>query len=560
MDDDILDPSTIPRLLRALLPTSLGDNAASGAGKPDNVACASQQRESAGLSAEGAGALLWDLSASRHSATALAQNQGLQILHHVIVYNVRALQDPEAADVDTPGDGLCGSACRLLELCLGTMANMALLPEVAEQLVAAHRDIGAILVKKVLFSTDPPSLSECCRLLSHALMSGGAAAGFTPTQDPAAAAVPDSTQQQQHYSYEQATSRLAPPSSAAPQSQLREPPQEQPHSFPNQFELAGSQGPVPPAPAETPTLVDLLTQRRVLQQLLWIAQNTLCPALHEHVMGLLVTLLQLPQAGMHCAVMLQQLGIDAILHSQLECVVRQLAARTLKLSSWDEAPDADGLSWAAEGAAVELAADSDPVNEAFKEADLQFQATNIAALLRILFELSECADAARSSCGVEVQAACTWESTPRLLRGLAALLKYVEGSTLGELLVMLLSRHAPTFVAELCSTEDAAPIEKLVHLLRESLPDDDDKMDACWYLLSVLTQKLVQSCQDNGRSPPAAAPAAPGDGVPVHTFHNTVLRFLAAELSKCPVPSSAQHYANACLACVAGWAAPSAAA
>ena len=112
------------------------------------------------LSAEEAGCLLWDLSASAEQADLLCKNMLLDVAPLVL----------RAAYTSGSMDGQMD--VRRCEIALGILGNIVCHAALAEQVAASSSVVDAV-ADGLLCLTDPASLSEACRLLSVAVQGPG---------------------------------------------------------------------------------------------------------------------------------------------------------------------------------------------------------------------------------------------------------------------------------------------------------------------------------------------------------------------------------------------------
>lgn len=104
---------------------------------------------------EAAGEELWDASAS-------AEDAALQVQHGVPA----VLQTVVRAVLDRPHEA---HGARVIEICMGVMANLASHSELCSQLLR-QQGLAALVVDRVLWQNDAAVLSEACRLASGMLL------------------------------------------------------------------------------------------------------------------------------------------------------------------------------------------------------------------------------------------------------------------------------------------------------------------------------------------------------------------------------------------------------
>ncbi len=130
MSELLIEPASIARLVRLFL-----------AAPPDDAV--------PGESIEEAGTLLWDISVIEEGA---AEMHGFRVLEAAEAVLTAALEGSASA--------------RDAELSLGILANLAAFPRISSQLLD-HAALAQLVCEGVLQQlTDPPALSEACRLLA----------------------------------------------------------------------------------------------------------------------------------------------------------------------------------------------------------------------------------------------------------------------------------------------------------------------------------------------------------------------------------------------------------
>lgn len=599
-DDEarFLQPGSIARLLRALVPTS---------GAPQ-AEPASDEAPPPLPSAERAGCLLWDLSAMAEAATEIAAHGGVDLLRELLSDCLNRLEDTAPAYGTAGGTEAAGaeSSCklsidvppssiappgRLAEICLGILANCALVPHLAASLAADSR-MAATLVGRALWVADAAALCECCRLLTHAVVGG--AGGLAPLAAEAATGGAD-------------------PASGTPLRGLEQPPQEfaspgaatAPASQPALDSRGGAaaasantKGEAADAPAgSSSALVAALCAQETLERVLWIADSTLNALLHERAVRLLAALAGLNGdggtssagdaaptessgagaaeggssagndggrgdggLGAGIAGNLLRLGAADLLEQQPAAAAAQLAAAA---GAWERAardtPSISGASAWCPGAASSVVDEREAYGE---EPQLEFQEANIDALLRLLLALSERAEEARQRASAaasgtnsrwSVETApdlCDWQPSEGTLAALAALLRHLDDGEVADLAIMLMCRHAAAFFAR--TLPDAALVANLLQRLRCAPEDNPDRIDGCWFLLAAAARQLPPGPQPAPKAGSAAVGTESGGtgepsgsgGASEGSSTESIRQLLSAESHKCPLPESSSAYAT----------------